>query len=486
MKDSSKRKGGILTGLAAIATALMVAISAIPAQAADPVTVDPAAQGSLIIHKFKQPNTVGGPSTGLPQDTDGLTALAGIVFTAQPVGNIDLTTNAGWVEAGDLSVEAAADQLTGTPQVSAPTDAEGLTTIGNLPVGVYYVTETVFGADVTPVVPFLVTIPMTNPESLNSWLYDVHVYPKNATSAASKTVEDGAAVKLGDAITWTILADIPKSEVINRYAITDELDPKLTYVDASVSLTGGATLVPADYTLDLAGQTLTVEFTAAGRLKLASAWRADGDAQVQLVVNTTANAVGEIANTATVFPNTASAGVSTTPVISKWGSIVLEKVDSRDVSTKLPDAEFQVFLSRADAEANTNPVKINEGMPSERSRFVSDSNGIVRIEGLRYSNWANGAELGTDDANYRTYWVAETKAPSGYELLARPIEVTVTSAEDTVSVEVKNVAKNAGFQLPLTGASGASGIIMIAGVLLLIVGTAAVIVSRRKRADTEA
>ncbi len=480
MKDSPKRRGGILAGIAAVASALLLAIGAVPAHA-EPVTIDPTATGSLIIHKFLQPGTVGEPSTGLPQDTDGLTPLAGIQFTAQRVGNIDLTTNRGWVEAGELSVEDAANQLTGTPYVSAPSDANGLATIGNLPVGLYYVTETVYGPEVTPAVPFVVAVPTTNPEALNTWLYDVHVYPKNATSAATKSVQDAATVKLGDAVQWTILADIPRSATINRYAITDDLDPRLTYVDAAVTLTEGAALVAEDYTLDLTDGTVTVEFTASGRAKLVAAWRASTTAQVQVVLDTTANAVGEIANTATVFPNITSTGVSTTPVISKWGSVVLEKVDSRDVGTKLAGAEFQVFLSEADADANINPIRINEGLPSERSVFVSDSDGIVRIEGLRYSNWANGVELSEDDANYLTYWVAETKAPTGYELLGEPIEVTVTSAEDTVSIEVQNVTKNAGFELPMTGASGASTIIMIAGILLLVVGTTAVVVSRRKK-----
>lgn len=484
MNPNPRRKRGLLTGLVAAATAVMLAFSvAAPAHAADPVTIDPAAKGSLIIHKFEQPDDIGDPSTGLEQVTTGLTPLAGIKFTAQQVGGIDLTENAGWEAAGNLTVAQAAAAVTGPLYESDATDATGLATIGGLPVGLYYVTETTFGPDVTPAVPFVVSIPMTNPVDLSTWNYNVHVYPKNATTTAEKSVEDADAVKIGDTIEWTVLADIPKSQAITRYEIQDVVDPKLELTGAVVSLTGapGVTLVAADYNVS-AVNPATITFTQTGRTKLEQAWQTDPNSRVQIVVSTIVKEIGEISNTATVFVNDSNVGFDTNTVITKWGNLVLEKVNAKNANTKLENAEFQVYLTKADAEAKTNPISIGGS-----TTFKSNSDGIVLIEGLRYSNWENGVAVAEGDANYRWYWIAETTAPEGYEMLAQPIRVDVTSDSKTIVTDVvKNVPKNAGFTLPLTGASGATVIIMIAGVLLLVVGITAVVVSRRKQSQAKA
>ncbi len=483
MNNQPRRKRGLLTSLAAVTTAMIMALSAAPAHADGPV-IDPAAQGTLHIHKYEQPAQVGAEGNGLKQDVTGLTAMKDIEFSAQRVDDVDLTTNEGWTKAAEMSTAGVMPTLVGPVFESGPTDANGLATIAKLPVGLYYVTETVYPDNVTPVVPFLVTMPMTHPTELNTWLYDVHVYPKNATTTAEKSVDDAAGVKIGDTIEWTILGDIPKAQDITGYKIVDVLDPKLEFVSAVVSLTGtpGVTLESGkDYKLafDAPSRTATVEFTKPGRDKLALVWQADKNSQVKVSVKTKVLKVGEIANTATVFPNDSDKSVTTNEVFTKWGNIILDKVDSVN-GKKLTDAEFQVFETKANAKAKTNPISIDG-----KDTFRSDG-GVVLIEGLRYSNWENGEEVLETSDNYRWYWIAETKAPGGYELLAQPIKVDVTSFQETVSVEVKNIPKNAGFKLPLTGASGASSIIMVAGLLLLVVGTSAVVVSRRKRGQVQA
>lgn len=487
MTTPPRRKRGLLTGLVAVATALTLAFSAAPAQADPPFTIDPEATGTIRIHKFEQSSTVGQPGTGESDDTvpDGATPLAGIVFTAQRVNDVILTTNAGWQEAADLTPETAFPRLDATMYRSGATTSEGLASIQNLPVGVYYVTETTFPNNVTPAAPFLVTIPRTNPKKLDEWIYTVDVFPKNATTTAEKNVVDAGAVKVGDNVDWTILADIPKVQTVDKYVIEDLLDEKLQFVSDVVSLTGasGVTLEPSDYGVTTtAGEPFRVTFTAAGRTKLASAWRADPAARVQVIVTTKVLAAGEITNAATVFPNSRSFGKTTPVATTKWGTIVLEKANSKNVENKLAGAEFQVFLTKEAATAKTSADAITI---NGQSTFTSEGvDGRVVIEGLRYSGFVNGKEVEAGAEGYRTYWIAETKAPAGFEMLAEPIEVIVDDVSTTVvDQQVLNVPKNAGFQLPLTGASGATSIIMLSGLLLLIVGTAAVVVSRRKRSQ---
>ncbi|MFB9767978.1 SpaA isopeptide-forming pilin-related protein, partial [Nocardioides kongjuensis] len=97
-----------------------------------------------------------------------------------------------------------------------------------------------------------------------------------------------------------------------------------------------------------------------------------------------------------------------------------------------------------------------------------------------YSDWANGVAVAPGDAGYQTYWLAEVKAPTGYELLAQPVEFTITAATTTVGVDmtVKDVPANAGFQLPLTGGKGI-WLYYIGGALLL--GAALVLSIRRRQ-----
>jgi len=388
--------------------------------------------GSLTIHKYEKPAS----PTNLPNDgtaltpvqTAALTPMAGVTFTVQKVNNIDLTTNTGWAAAAALTPAQAAAQAA-TPGSSVTTGAAGTATLGNLSLGLYLVTETGYPAGATPSAPFLVTLPMTDPGNQSSWLYDVNVYPKNAVTTATKTVNDASVLKLGDNVQWTITSDIPNVNSIEGYRIVDKLDSKLSYSNSTVALSNNAALaVNTDYSVvfDTATNTLTVDFTASGRAILA----ANPTAKVLLTVTTTVNTVGEITNTALVYPNAASFNITpgqpggpvvTPPAVTKWGNTVLHTQDSQS-SAALAGAVFSVYPSRADALARTNAINVGGA-----SSWTTDASGNLVISGLRYSNWANGKAVGPGQPGYRSYWMVQTKAPSGYVLLAEPVEITVTS-----------------------------------------------------------
>ncbi|WP_441414733.1 SpaH/EbpB family LPXTG-anchored major pilin [Arthrobacter sp. 2MCAF14] len=446
--------------------------------------------GSLTIHKYEKPAT----ATSLPNDgtvltaaqLQGLTPMAGVTFTVQKVNNIDLTTNAGWAAAAALTPAQASAQAA-TPGSTVTTGAAGTATLANLPAGLYLVTETGYPAGVIPSAPFLVTLPMADPAGGNGWMYDVNVYPKNAVTTATKTVNDASVVKLGDNVQWTITSDIPNVNPIDGYRIVDKLDSMLSYGNSAVALSDNAVLVlNTDYTIvfNTATNTLTVDFTASGRAILA----ANPTAKVLVTVNSTVNTVGEIANTALVYPNAASFAITpgqpggpvVTPPVSttKWGDIVLHKKDSQS-SAALAGAVFLVYPTQADALAGTNAISVG-GISS----WTTDASGNLVISGLRYSDWANGKPVGPGQPGYQSYWLVETKAPSGYELLAEPVETAVTSNDPSaVTVTIGNIKQNAGFQLPLTGAGTwaltAGGILVLAGAGLFMA------TGRRKPAEAK-
>ena len=102
-------------------------------------------------------------------------------------------------------------------------------------------------------------------------------------------------------------------------------------------------------------------------------------------------------------------------------------------------------------QAGTNPISLGG-----QSTFTAGSDGTLTISGLRYSDYANGASVAAGDPAFREYWLAEVKAPAGYELLAAPIKFDVTAATTAVGVDltIKNMPANAGFALPFTGGPG--------------------------------
>ena len=490
----TKQRGLRWRSAAALTAGVLTALLGVSAPAHASPVVDATQQGSLTVHKFHKPDT----ATGLPGNgtevtsgLDSLTPLAGVEFTIEQVNPVNLASNAGWQAAEDVSKVfdpanpagsiTAASYTLGAP-MTAVTDGTGSAFFDNLDLGLYLVTETSYPAGVTPAAPFLVTVPLTDPNQRDGWLYDVHVYPKNSVSTLSKTVTDNADTKVGDEIDFTITGDIPNEAVIDGYKIVDALDSKLQYVRAHVSLTNGTAITEGThYTVahNTATNQVTVEFTAAGRTVLA----ANHTSEVQVILTAEVTAAGEIANQALLYPNAPSFNVSPgdpngpTPsptVTTKWGGLTVQKTD--DAGAALAGAQFSVFASQADAVAGTNPIPLGG-----ETVFTTAADGTMTLSGLRYSNWANGQEI-TDAAAFQKYYLVEVQAPAGYELLAQPIEFTVTAATTAagIDLQVENVPFNGGFELPLTGGSGTA--LLYAAGALLVGGAVVLLLNSRRRA----
>lgn len=485
----ARRSWTTIIGMAIGTSLLFGGVSA--AQAAP--TIDDSATGSLTVHKHEQTAEflAGDAGNGMPQTIDPAEypALAGVGFTAQRITNIDLGTNAGWSDLADLNASFTPSDPSNnwgfgpsatleTPGETVTTGATGEAFFGGLPVGAYLVSETVLPAGVTPAQPFIVTIPMTHPTDLTDWIYDVHVYPKNSVSGATKTVSEGDSRAVGEDVTWTITADIPVgSEPIAGYRVEDTLDARLGYVSTAVTLDDGTALTAGtDYVLNApaAGDagTVVVEFTTAGVAIL----EANRDHKVLVAITTTVEEMGEIENDAEFFPNGGTAAVPVAAATTKFGRYEVTKVD-QDGTTPLPGAQFSVFLTEADAKAGTNPVQVGTD-----TVFESDATGAVVIEGLRYSEFADDQTIDDTAPAYQLYWLAEVEAPAGYELLAQPISFEVDSQDGASGLNVTNVPKGAGFELPLTGGGGAAIVIGLGALLVVGGGIMLAMRARKNRA----
>ncbi|MGM0112733.1 SpaH/EbpB family LPXTG-anchored major pilin [Enterococcus sp. DIV0187] len=185
------------------------------------------------------------------------------------------------------------------------------------------------------------------------------------------------------------------------------------------------------------------------------------------------------------------------------GGFDIEKTD--EGSTALDGAEFHIATSEADANAKKflasdgNSYTLNDdgtstpALPSGVTYLKATSlSGKAEFNGLAL-DWftdddgdgkqdpTNPVEATWPKANIKKdYWVVETKAPSGYELIKDPQKVTVTldtASDAAVELTVINKKKT---DLPFTGGAGTTLMIVIA-LGAITIGTATMAIEKKRR-----
>ncbi|MDT2821947.1 SpaH/EbpB family LPXTG-anchored major pilin [Enterococcus devriesei] len=364
----------------------------------------------------------------------------------------------------------------------------------------------------TPVKSFVVAVPMTDPENLNNWITDVHVYPKNQGTEVVKEPSK-PSVNVGDEFSWSIAVELPVDiKDYKKFVITDILDESLTYTTDSVKIyraekvgdkwqkvgSGGELVRDTDYTLtepglDEKGGTLEVKLLGSGFAKV------DGWKGLIVEFNTTVNEklegkeVNIIGNKATVeFTNShdEESERETDESEVNTGDIIVDKKDENDKN--LPNSEFQI--ARTDKEAKDEQfIKIKtitvEGV-RRITEFVyptledgttvnpdykdaedwivkphstKDANYFAKFEGLQ--------TFSVEDDVYMSYWLVETKAPKDYNLLGDPVEVNFKDSEEvegkkTYNLTTDPIVNHKGFTLPNTGGIGTM-LLIIVGIILV-------------------
>lgn len=180
-------------------------------------------QTSITIHKYQGPAT-GTRSDGTVQTITDKKPVRGVEFKIWRVSAkgaeeaLDLAKPEDWQKINPLLKLVGANKKTASELVNGKdaeltlskqpvdtltTDDNGSASKNKLPMGLYYVEETdvsnatVDGKKVTvtgKVVPFFVTTPLPHPSD-HTWIYDVHVYPKNDTSNDTPTKTPGKLSK---------------------------------------------------------------------------------------------------------------------------------------------------------------------------------------------------------------------------------------------------------------------------------------------------
>lgn len=329
---------------------------------------------------------------------------------------------------------------------------------------------------------------------------------KTEAPSITKTA-DKDTVSIGQVVKYTVTGSIPDTTGYDQYQyiIHDELSNGLDFVnDANgTAVSGNAVKVAVAFKeagVTDGGQapttaTLDTENNKKMSLDLSTWVKANQENNkgkeftVTYYAKVNANAVVAEKNKAQLeYGNKSGETTTTTPSEAKTPTYPLDILKKKSGSKeKLAGAKFELYKIEADAKAGTNAITVsgsngNYVVDSTSSTTVFES--VASIDGKDYNLHLNGLAAGD-------YWLKETKAPDGFNKLANPIKITIAKSADTDvnnwtiskdgSIEtdkIIDIENSTGSLLPSTGGTG---VIVFAGVAILLVFGVVVSFIRDKR-----
>ncbi|WP_339093268.1 SpaH/EbpB family LPXTG-anchored major pilin [Candidatus Enterococcus mangumiae] len=289
-----------------------------------------------------------------------------------------------------------------------------------------------------------------------------------------------------------------------NFSMVDELNSDLTYIPDSAKMqvrqAGGEwiDLASEDYTVSFESSTNTVTttLTEAGLSKVGSVANGYTDIRTLLSTHVPEGWNNIVENTFTVNhqipgqrPKSTTPPETTNPKYYT-GGFDIEKMEENS-EEGLAGAEFKLAISESNANnkifiaSNGNSYAEDANLPTGVTFLTttSDENGHATFDGLAL-DWTDA-----NDNNYvengevsRDYWVVETTAPQGYELLkeAQRVTVDLTTADDaTIELTVLNRPQTS---LPFTGGTGRTALISVALIAIVAGATVSFLYKKWKQA----
>ena len=365
----------------------------------------------------------------------------------------------------------------------------------------------------------------------NSWQMTtpavVEVEVKSSEPTVIKTVkapntQDGREkdnASIGDTMTFDIRADVPHypaSATSKNYAISDVLPGGLTLTANSIAVYG----VKSDTETPLTnnGTAYYTQSNARPNNGGNSAFTLTFDYDTistydEIHVTYTAVLNGSAVLGENGNENNAYLDYTSNPYVTgDWGGeandtatvytygLDISKVDKENHSTYLPGAEFELYASQNEATSGDNKIAfIRESEGVYRKAWAGESGTTTTLTvGATASLTGKLTLKGLDEG---IWYLKETKAPDRYNLLASPVQVTITDTDaGTLDGKVDNakgengedvalvtlmVENDDGFRLPVTGGIGtilftAVGVVLMGAAVVLLI-----VVFKKKKAENE-
>ena len=350
----------------------------------------------------------------------------------------------------NLLLESAL-QSKGTSLVS---DGAGKLKAENLELGYYFVTSN-SGS--------LCNLTTTKPAAS---IYDKNEKPKIEKEQYKGEQKVEGSVQVGDTITYEIKGKVPSTTGYKDYVyeITDTMSEGLTFKPETLKVTIGTnTYTESNEYVTIVKDTITNSFKLTFH-----AIKLNEDKMVGATISVKYDAVvNEKAINVDVNTNTAKLQFSTNPndstkkedqtVVTKvyTAKIVINKING--AREKLAGAKFVLYRE----DGGTKYYKWNE--IDKKVEWVADINqATAKTTGPNGEAKFEGLENGD-------YWLKEIEAPEGYNLLQKPVKVTITTnkteieANNYQSLTVKQeITNKKGALLPETGGIGTIGLTALA------------------------
>ena len=324
---------------------------------------------------------------------------------------------------------------------------------------------------------------------------DVTFIAKHQEVSVTKTA-DKTSVTKNEKVTYTITVDIPTyatGATDRSFSVSDLLPDGLTIDTDSINvilkyLGFESTLPEGTYTLD---KTATDDYTFKFSVDSTQYLDWAGLGGHQLIITYTAT-LNDDATTAvnTKETNTVTFDYSNYPyvenshkqktdtVVVTTFAIKIDKYVDGAQSTKLAGAKFDLYRTATQAE-------IDAGTSVEIPHTSIQG---IKLEGDKVTNDKGAATFEKYEANGTNYdyYLVETQAPSGYNLLDEAVKVNFTDAqvEATAGVYTVEVSNSSGIQLPITGGTG-TVIFTIIGIALMVGAVVLFVVSRKKAKESK-
>ena len=375
-----------------------------------------------------------------------------------------------------------------SPVDTQTVDADGTATFANLAMGEYFIRPTS-----TTSVYQLMLQKLEPTVSGGKYVIDDLTFGAKREEVSVDKAANKTSVTKKEKVTYTITVDIPTyaSQAVDKsFYVSDLLPNGLTIDPASIKVQiDGTDVDTAAYTLDT---TAVAEYTfklSVSAEQYTDNWSANGGKQLVITYTATLNNNDTTAvnvkqtNTVTFdysnYPYVENSHNQKTDTVDVTTfAIKIDKYVKNDEDAKLANAKFDLYRTATQAEVDagsavTIPHTAVHGIKLE-SDLVTDANGTATF--AKYE--ANGT-------NY-DYYLVETQAPSGYNILDNAVKVnfTDTEVEATAGVYTVKVPNSSGILLPITGGTG-TVIFTIIGIALMVGAVVLFVVSRKKAKESK-